>query len=296
MPPAPRHRRVQAMRRLTAAGIATLGMAVTGMTATGTQAAPAGRTASAYRLQMPGDFHGNEPVARDGQRWLALRVDAEGRARLEQTRLQVSAVEDPILDGPGQATGRRVQADGAESLAFLRGPALRGGPVDTAQVESLGLGGLPDARIVFAGHTYRLQTECAPLASGQDEVPRMRLSLHCRVLLYRGHARAVLMEAPATRIRTGDGTEHTSFGDDGTPALLFAGDLDRDGQLDLLFDVSDHYNLQRPTLFLSSAGLSSPGSSGTDRSTPPAPTPGHADDTARALPLRAVARYDAIGC
>lgn len=329
MPPALPYRRLRALRRLTATGIAAAGiaaagmtatgMAATGMTATGTQAAPAGRTAGAYRLQMPGDFHGNEPVARDGQRWLALRVDAEGRARLEQTRLQVSAVEDPILDGPGQATGRRVQADGAESLAFLRGPALRGGPVDTAQVESLGLGGLPDARIVLAGHTYRLQTECAPFAPAPDGFPQMRLSPHCRVLLYRGDARAVLMEAPATRIRTDDGTEYTSFGNDATPALLFAGDLDRDGQLDLLFDVSDHSNLQRPTLFLSSPvlsspvlsspalsspvltgralsrpGLSAPAPSGP--STPPPPTLQDDDDPGRALPLRAVANYDALGC
>jgi hypothetical protein len=42
------------------------------------------------------------------------------------------------------------------------------------------------------------------------------------------------------------------LGDDATPALLFAGDLDRDGVLDLLLDTTDHYNLSRPTLFLSS--------------------------------------------
>ena len=42
------------------------------------------------------------------------------------------------------------------------------------------------------------------------------------------------------------------LGDDAMPALLFAGDLDRDGELDLLFDTTDHYNVSRPALFLSS--------------------------------------------
>jgi hypothetical protein len=41
------------------------------------------------------------------------------------------------------------------------------------------------------------------------------------------------------------------LGDDGGVQLRFAGDLDRDGQVDLLLDLSDHYNVQVPTLFLS---------------------------------------------
>jgi hypothetical protein len=35
--------------------------------------------------------------------------------------------------------------------------------------------------------------------------------------------------------------------------LLWAGDLDRDGKLDLLVTVSDHYNVAEQVLFLSSA-------------------------------------------
>ena len=46
---------------------------------------------------------------------------------------------------------------------------------------------------------------------------------------------------------------HTMIlGDDASPTLLFAGDIDHDGKLDLIFDTTDHYNVRRPTLFLSS--------------------------------------------
>ena len=40
--------------------------------------------------------------------------------------------------------------------------------------------------------------------------------------------------------------------DDGHPALLWAGDLDGDGRLDLVLDESDHYNVTETTLYLSS--------------------------------------------
>ncbi len=36
------------------------------------------------------------------------------------------------------------------------------------------------------------------------------------------------------------------------PNLIWAGDLDRDGRLDMLIDLSGHYNVSQPTLFLSS--------------------------------------------
>ena len=42
-----------------------------------------------------------------------------------------------------------------------------------------------------------------------------------------------------------------SVGNDAPVRILWAGDLDRDRRLDLLLDLSDHYNLAQPTLFLS---------------------------------------------
>ena len=40
---------------------------------------------------------------------------------------------------------------------------------------------------------------------------------------------------------------------DGTyPALLWAGDLDRDREIDLLINATNHYNVTHPMLFLSS--------------------------------------------
>ncbi|HLL22365.1 MAG TPA: hypothetical protein VK427_09550, partial [Kofleriaceae bacterium] len=46
--------------------------------------------------------------------------------------------------------------------------------------------------------------------------------------------------------------------DDGIPELLWAGDLDRDGAMDLLLDVTPKYSFQLYRLYLSSAATEGP--------------------------------------
>jgi hypothetical protein len=41
-------------------------------------------------------------------------------------------------------------------------------------------------------------------------------------------------------------------GNDADIKVIRCGDLNRDGRLDLLIDLTDHYNVSRPTLFISS--------------------------------------------
>lgn len=43
------------------------------------------------------------------------------------------------------------------------------------------------------------------------------------------------------------------IGDLGEPYLVWAGDIDRDGKIDLIYDLSDHYIKTHLALFLSSA-------------------------------------------
>jgi hypothetical protein len=45
------------------------------------------------------------------------------------------------------------------------------------------------------------------------------------------------------------------FAEDGVPALVWAGDLDGDGRLDLYMDLTDHYNVTNYVLFLSSRAV-----------------------------------------
>lgn len=221
--------------------------------------APALMLAALFAIQPPGSFHKGEAVARDGERWLALTVHAEA-ASLQPTRTRVSRVHDPLLDPAGEATGTDVQATEAPgALMLLRGEGLRAGPVVQARRSQREDPSSSMEPLSLGGKTYRWGLQC--------DLPRADGSNVCALVLEHG---AVRQRLQAFDARTDD-RGATGLGDEAHPRLLFAGDLDRDGRLDLIVDLSDHYNVSRPTLFLSSG-----------------PTPGTL--------VRAVASYRSVGC
>lgn len=221
--------------------------------------ADAASPASADAIQPLGAFHHGEAVARDGDTWLTLwRAGEHGAARLTQTRVRVARVYDPISDAEGQRTGEEVSvpvpADGREiPLMLLRSNRVRVGAVETAVVEERSADGLLAYDFRLNGQASRLDTVCAPEPTseriGVGELPRGA----CRwVFSADGHERQTLLELSAAQVLV-DGHATWSLDSDASPHLLFAGDLDRDGRLDLIIDATDHYNLSLPTLFLSSA-------------------------------------------
>lgn len=210
--------------------------------------------AAAHALQPPGTFHSGETVARDGEAWLALRVDG-GAARLEPVTLRVERVVDEMLDGPGERSGESVRArDGADALVFVRGAGLRAGAVPSARLGA----GEPWStrtaqRIEFGGAAHELRTVCVARAAtaGGDAVHAARANaadaIDCRVELARGSTVQTLARMAGYR----DDAGTLAAGDEAPLSLLFAGDLDGDGRLDLILDLSHHYNVRRPTLLLS---------------------------------------------
>jgi hypothetical protein len=183
-------------------------------------------------LLTPGTFHGTEVQAADGAPFLAL---CETGTELRLVRLRVQQVEDPLLDREdGVPTGKEVSAP-FEPLVLLRDvQGVREGPVERAQVtvpatDTSSLG--PDsARIELRGRTWRLERT----ALGETG---FRLTLHG------GPEPVVLYEVQET--------------DDGSWELLWAGDLNRDGGLDLVLRTSRHYNVLHLRLFLSGEGKGS---------------------------------------
>ena len=214
-----------------------------------------------HALQPPGTFHDGEAVARHGERWLALRVQADD-ARLETTRLRVKTVFDELVDAEGQATGTEVGSDKVDDVVtYLRGPGLHAGPVVQARIEdTAGDSGLVAQTLTLGDKAYRLATRCeAAVPDG---------GFMCGIALIEGERSQPLVRMTAQQM---EGRPGFMLGSDATPHLIFAGDLDRDGKLDLLFDTTDHYNLSRPVLFLSGAA--------------------EGDEL-----LHAVAEHDAVGC
>lgn len=196
-------------------------------------------------LLPAGNFHGNEVDSLTGESWLALRVK-EGQAALVPTRLRVEAVRDELLDAPGQATGKQVSSTVADALVFLRGAGLRAGQVELARDVAGGHSGRPHHDLRLGATAYRIRTHCVPTGVEQEQ---QRFS--CELRLDSGVRRQVLARMDGYA-ETAAKDREPVLGDDANPHLIFAGDLDRDGRLDLVFDITDHYNVSRPTLFLSS--------------------------------------------
>ena len=221
-----------------------------------------------YGLQPPGSFHEGEAVARHGERWLALRM-RPGGAELLTTRIAVKRVHDALLDGEGEATGEAVSAIGLEDVTMLlRGPGLKPGDVVVAEtVAAGGDGDAPNHRLRLGQRQYRLGTHCVAVAANDSAG---QSTYACTIELNDGTHRQSLVALSGYRSKATD-DPRIQLGDDASPHLVFAGDLDRDGRLDLIFDTTDHYNLSRPVLFLSSAA-------------------------GKGELVRAVATHDAVGC
>lgn len=184
-----------------------------------------------WRLLRPGTFHRDEAPAVPGQGWLAL-VHRKGQWWLLPTWVRARRVHDEVMDAPGMGTGIALTSGHASALALLRLPSLRAGKVEAAQLPrligpnagyALGEGRVLD--IPFRGATYQLAV--------QGE----------RTFLVHAGRRTALPEVEVSEDQSAD----FSY----SARLLWAGDLDGDGALDLLFGHST-YNRDGVCLYLSS--------------------------------------------
>ena len=84
------------------------------------------------RLLEVGQFHKEEVEAETGEQWLGLHI-SEDSSMLLNYELTVESVEDPVVDEPGQKTGKKVAVDLPLQPIFLINSdwILNAGPVET---------------------------------------------------------------------------------------------------------------------------------------------------------------------
>jgi hypothetical protein len=181
---------------------------------------------AAVELLLPGDEYslGELPGDVSGAWWVLDRTAAG--VVLASASIGVQPLHDPCLDPtPGGASGRRVTAPSArEPIAMVRGRAnLRGGVVDTAFLSD-GINGQHDTvTFVWHGRSFTLR----------------------RVSQREGYRVELVENGVPLPLREED------WQDEGGWMVRWAGDLDRDGRLDLLFDASRKYSVHTTRLFLS---------------------------------------------
>jgi hypothetical protein len=197
------------------------------------------------KLQLieTGQFHGDEVKAKTGERWLGLFQSEQGFA-LKETPIVVKTVRDEMVDADEDPpSGKEVSVRVGDPLFLVRGIAeLR-------------------ERKVVTVFQYELKSD--------DDVLRARTLRNAEVLKFQlgnkqyrlqivsKSAESVDYLLPDSKLilTSGDTTQTLETIKDPTDAswsLIWAGDLDADGELDLYLDLPNHYNVSARTLFLSS--------------------------------------------
>jgi len=198
-------------------------------------------TARGVSLVEIGEFHGDEVIARTGEKWLGLHI-SDHDSTLLNYRLTVQSVHDTVVDdGTDQETGKRVSIDlPLQPIFLLKGAMmLSDGPVTTVFKggnSEITLKTESPINLELAESSYELK-----VAGSEDtaKCPDGALPRNARLVLVSGESKQVLYSLE-------------ECGSDPSWYLIWAGDLDRDGKLDLYLNVSQHYNISEKKLFLSS--------------------------------------------
>jgi hypothetical protein len=196
--------------------------------------------AKADDLLFTDSYHGDEVRFTSGEKFLALVCNGDDCV-LQPVKIEVKTVFDDIADAEGEETGKRVSAYGVEDVYLIRGKNLHPGAVTAATPSASELLPIGKRQVIRLGSKeYTLQYRCG---SKPDE-HRM---VDCSLVLGDGNTTQVLVTFPAVD----EGGRLTSM--DVEQYVAFAGDLDHDGRLDLIANVSAHWNEWHPALFLSSS-------------------------------------------
>jgi hypothetical protein len=194
------------------------------------------------KVLMVGNFHGDEVWDNASQMsWFGLFEGNDGYY-LKQTKIKTTRVNDPIVDESEEdKTGWEVQALNKdtclmliEPLPFLRDRALQSvrlpqyylHPDDTISFNYLGL----DYKLFATGGKMKVQDD-------PEWYDAWNYKLYLTTTVKGKQHKSLLVAVP-------------NF-DDQMINLIFAGDIDGDGIVDLIIDTSRHYNMLSPTLYLS---------------------------------------------
>jgi hypothetical protein len=189
----------------------------------------------AENLLLPGEYPAGQVAGLPTAGWHAVVATEDG-----DIIRAVELVEDALPDDPSRVRVGVGDATG-DVRFFVRDARIAAGPVVTVveaprQVPQ----DLPLLMFLGSAMPHRVDLDC--VEAGDDRAECVLVYLH-------DGRRQTLARFAAHQDEAGAYT----LDDDAAPSVLWTGDLDRDGALDLLLDLGTGYAESTPTLLLSSA-------------------------------------------
>lgn len=184
-------------------------------------------------IMQVGTFHGGEVPNVAGRKWFALMVNGE-HAELKTAAPKIKTVFDGIMDdekNKASYSGKQVEMKGPEPFMLIRREGLKTGVIKQASISATDNG----QTIIFDNAKYTVQHQCQK--KGKDEEFQA-----CKVYLVGNGINQWL----------GDTKENGESDFAETISVSWAGDIDRDGKIDLIIEKS-RYNNSDTVLLLSSA-------------------------------------------
>ncbi|HNB23514.1 MAG TPA: hypothetical protein PKZ32_13920 [Candidatus Melainabacteria bacterium] len=178
-------------------------------------------------------YHGDELHTKSGLTWTGLFPLQKGQFELRPTKVKVAIVRDEINDeAADQKTGKKVTvSDKVEPLFLIKQlPALKTGKVITSRVFQ--------KERPEVGTKVKLNVGSKESTLTISGIKKEEYRAQYKIVLQTGGVKQTIFERKELA--------ESSF-----PSLLWAGDLDGDGKLDLIMDTTDNYNMRDLTLFLS---------------------------------------------
>lgn len=192
------------------------------------------------KLLWPSSFHSDEmPDNFLNLKWMGLFHDFDGRSYLANADVQSKEIYDPVVDEEGEKSGYEVTVKSVDDCVFI-----------------------------VSGIDFLFEREVPSTNLGQTEfLPGEEFSLDFNADNYSifatgdennngGYTYYTNYKLHLTRSFNGEFIDQIILEvdgfDDNMVTVMFAGDIDGDGILDLYVDTSHKYSFTQPTLFLSS--------------------------------------------
>nr|WP_314861166.1 hypothetical protein [uncultured Undibacterium sp.] len=184
-------------------------------------------------IMQVGTFHGGEVPNVAGRNWFALMVDGQ-HAELKTAAPKIKTVFDGIMDdekNKASYSGKQVEMKGPEPFMLIRREGLKTGVIKQASISATDNG----QTIIFDNAKYTVQHQCQKKGKGEEFQA-------CKVYLVGNGINQWL----GNTMENGE----SDFAE--TISVSWAGDIDRDGKIDLIIEKS-RYNNSDTVLLLSSA-------------------------------------------